>query len=252
MGIEDLLFKIRRGENQFYSKAKKILRNIIFFDFPAPKWIFRPLYEGMIVTRFLIRFIPEKLFYIPIFKARCVRCGKGLSLPNGIPWIEGNLRIEIGNNVSIDDNVFVSGHVALNPALIVGDRTVLGYKVSISVGKKVEIGNDVLIASGCLIADNNGHSVDPYRRLRKEPVTEDEIKPVKIEDNAWIGTRAVILKGVTVGTGSVVAANSVVTRSVPPNSVAMGIPAKVVSSEIDKMNEAKTSIIEEVIRSERG
>lgn len=234
MGIEDFLFKIRRRENWFYSKLKDILQSIIFFNFPAPRWIFKPLYEAVVVFRFLIHVVPEKFFYVPVFKARCESCGNGLSLPNGIPWIEGNLNIRIGNKVSIDDNIFVSGRVVEKPVLIIGDRTILGHKVAISVGKSVEIGNDVMIAGGCFIADNDGHPLDPFRRLKKEPVGEREIKPVRIEDNAWIGTRCVISKGVTIGMGSIVAANSLVTRSVPAYSMVMGIPARVILTGIDR------------------
>ena len=118
---------------------------------------------------------------------------------------------------------------------MIGDRTHLGYGLTISVGNSVKIGNDCLIAGGCFIADNDGHPIDPYRRIRKEPVNGEEIDPVVIEDNVWIGTGSVILKGVTIGEGSVVAANSLVTRSIPPYSIAMGVPAKIIKSGIDKI-----------------
>jgi acetyltransferase-like isoleucine patch superfamily enzyme len=245
MGIENFILKIRKRESKFYSKLKDTLQTIVFLDVPAPEWVFRPLYEAVIIFRFLTHIILEKLFYVPVFKSRCESCGKRLSLPNGIPWIEGNLSIRIGNEVSIDDNIFVSGRVVEKPALIIGDRSVLGFKLTVSVGKRVEIGNDVMIAGECIIADNDGHPLSPLRRLRKEPVAESEIEPVKIEDNVWIGTRAIILKGVTVGVGSVIAANSLVTRTVPPNCVVMGVPAKVVRTLTDKNSEEKSSETED-------
>lgn len=235
MSLETLLFKIRRRESPFYSRVKDILLALIHLDFIAPRFIFRPLYELVILWRFLSHFILEKLFYVPVFKARCERCGRGLSLPNGIPWIEGHLKIRIGDNVMIDKNTFTSGHVHEEPCLTIGNETTLGYGVSISVGQSVQIGNHCMIAAGCFIGDNDGHPIDPYRRLHKEPVTDDEIKPVVIEDNVWIGTNSIILKGVTIGTGSVVAANSLVTRSVPDYSIVMGVPAKVIISGIDKI-----------------
>jgi acetyltransferase-like isoleucine patch superfamily enzyme len=236
MGLEKILFKIRKRESPFWGKLKDILLFAIFFDFPAPRFVFRPIYELLVIWRFLGHSIVEKLFYVPVFKARCDRCGKGLSLPNGIPWINGHLKIEIGSNVQIDNNTFVTSHVEENPILMIGDRTHLGHGVTISVGLSVRIGNDCLIAGGCFIADNDGHPIDPYRRIRGESITEEEIKPVIIEDNVWIGNRSVILKGVTIGEGSVVAANSLVTRSIPPYSIAMGVPAKVVVSGINKVN----------------
>jgi acetyltransferase-like isoleucine patch superfamily enzyme len=241
MSIEDFLFKVRRRDNRFYSKVKDILQGIVVFNFPAPRWIFKPLYEAVVVFRYLIHIIPEKFFYVPVFKARCERCGKGLSLPNGIPWVEGNLRIEIGEKVMLDDNIFVSGRAVEKPVLTIGDRTGVGYKTAFSVGKRIEIGNDVMIAGGCFIADNDGHPLDPARRLKKESLSEEDIKPIRIEDNSWIGIGAVILKGVTIGTGSVVTANSVVTRSVPPYSMVIGVPARVIMTGIDRAFHEKAS-----------
>lgn len=234
MGLETILFKIRKREGAFWAKLKDIALFAIFFDYPVPKFVFRPIYELLVIWRFFSHLIVEKLLYVPVFKARCGRCGRGLSLPNGIPWIEGHLKIEIGNNVQIDDNTFVSGHAESTPILTISDGTHLGYKVVISVGKSVKIGKGCLIAGGCFIADNDGHPIDPYRRAKKESVNKGEIKPVVIEDNVWIGTGSVILKGVTIGEGSVVAANSLVTRSIPPYSIAMGVPATIVRTEIDK------------------
>jgi acetyltransferase-like isoleucine patch superfamily enzyme len=233
--IEDLLFKVRRRENRFYSKVKDILVRLLCLNLPAPKFIFRPLYELLVFWRFSSHFLMEKLFYDPIFKARCECCGKGLSLPNGIPWIEGNLKIRVGHNVTIDDNVFVSGHVHETPVLSIGDGTYLGYKVAINVGKSITIGKNCMIAGGCFIADNDGHPKEPDLRRHRFAVDAREIKPVVIEDDVWVGTGAVILKGVSIGSGSIVAANSLVTRSVPPNSIVMGVPAQVVILSIDRM-----------------
>jgi acetyltransferase-like isoleucine patch superfamily enzyme len=241
MSLETLLFKIRKRETPFYSKAKDILLALSHLDFIAPKFIFRPMYELVIIWRFLSHFFMDKFLYVPIFRARCERCGKGLSLPNGIPWIEGNLRIIIGDHISIDDSIFVSGRVNEKPILIIGDRTSLGYQVYISVAKSVEIGSDCMIAGGCFIADNDGHPMHPAARLRRDPVRGKDIKAIIIEDNVWIGTRATILKGVTIGKGSIVAANSLVTRSIPPNCIAMGVPARVILSSIDKISDPDAS-----------
>ena len=92
-----------------------------------------------------------------------------------------------------------------------------------------------MISTGCMIADNDGHPVSPYRRLRKEPVLQSEIKPIIIGDNVWIGTGSIIFKGVVIGDGAIVAARSVVTHDVPANSIATGIPAKISIKDIDKI-----------------
>lgn len=241
MSVENLLLKIRKRENSLYSRLKDIFLYILHFNLPAPRIIFRPIYELLVLWRYVSHLVVGSLVYVPIFKSRCERCGKGLVLPNGIPWIEGNLRILIGDHVQIDGNAFSSGRVHENPVLTIGDRTELGYKCAISVGKSVQIGNDCMIAAGCFIADNNGHPMDPDARRNKNPVTDGDVKPIVIEDNVWIGTGCVILKGVTIGKGSIIAANSLVTRSVPPHSIVMGVPGKIVVREIDKIYHAEIS-----------
>ena len=101
---------------------------------------------------------------------------------------------------------------------------------------KVEIGAGVLIAWGCSIVDHNSHSIEWKLRendtkLWIQGLKEwDHVKvaPVKICDHAWIGFNSIILKGVTIGNGAVVAAGSVVTKDVAPYTVVGGNPAKVI------------------------
>jgi acetyltransferase-like isoleucine patch superfamily enzyme len=235
MSLERVLYKIRKRESPFYSSLKDLLLRIIDFDLPAPRVIFRPLYELVILSRFLFGIVLQKLLYVPIFRSRLSQCGKGLTLPNGIPWVEGHLRIHVGDNVMLDATVITSGSVHDEPVLMIGDRTGLGYQTHVNVGESVKIGNDCMIANECFITDNDLHPLDPARRIRKEPIRPDEIKPIVIEDNVWLGKRVVVLKGVTIGKGSIVSANSVVTRSIPPYSIAMGVPARIVLTGIDRV-----------------
>lgn len=86
------------------------------------------------------------------------------------------------------------------------------------------IGNDVAIAEGVLIRDSDNHRIVPG----DSPVSQ----PIRIGDHVWIGLRAIILKGVTIGTGSIVAAGALVTRDVPENCLVGGVPAKVIKSDI--------------------
>ena len=96
---------------------------------------------------------------------------------------------------------------------------------TISAGRSITIGNHVLLGSGCLITDNDAHPIDPdQRRLGGGGIA----KPIVIEDDVFIGARAIILKGVTIGRGSVVGAGAVVAKSIPPFSIAVGNPARVI------------------------
>lgn len=117
----------------------------------------------------------------------------------------------------------------------VGDFTLLNGAL-IMAEERVEIGSHCLISWQVGIADSDFHPLDPAERRTDAralaPFFEDRpprpripTAPVVIEDNVWIGMNATILKGVTIGENSVVAAGSVVTKSVPRNCVVAGNPA---------------------------
>ncbi|MCF8069581.1 MAG: acyltransferase [Desulfobacterales bacterium] len=117
----------------------------------------------------------------------------------------------------------------------VGDNTFIGGSKLIC-SKKITIGNDVLIAWGCTIVDHNSHAikfslrkndVSEWMSGRKEWTHVDQ-KEVMICDKSWIGFDSIILKGVTVGEGSIVGAGSVVTKDVPPWTIVGGNPAKTI------------------------
>ena len=109
-----------------------------------------------------------------------------------------------GASILIGDNVGVSGS-------------------TISARLKIVIGNNVLLGSGVLISDNDAHPLLPEERHLPDSTV---LAPVIIEDDVFIGARAIILKGVTLGTGSVVGAGSVVSRDVPARTVVAGNPAR--------------------------
>jgi acetyltransferase-like isoleucine patch superfamily enzyme len=146
----------------------------------------------------------------------------------------------------IGKNSLVSGSFIFelpSGEISIGDRTFIGGGMFISIDK-ITIGSDVMISWGCTISDNDSHS--SISEERKNDVLEwkrgvDEGKvggyknwtnvkraPVKINDKAWIGFNAIILKGVNIGEGAVVGAGSVVTKDVPPYAIVAGNPAKVI------------------------
>jgi acetyltransferase-like isoleucine patch superfamily enzyme len=96
---------------------------------------------------------------------------------------------------------------------------------TISAGRSIVIGNRVLVGSGAIITDSDAHPIDPVERMNGGVGAR---KNVIIEDDVFIGARAIILKGVTIGKGSVIGAGAVVAKNIPPYSVAVGNPVKVV------------------------
>ena len=122
-----------------------------------------------------------------------------------------------------------------NGRCTIGDFTLLNGAI-IMAEEQIEIGSHCLISWNIGIADSDFHPLDPAQRLidaqalapffeNRPPRPKLKTAPVKIGDNVWIGMNAVILKGVTIGDNSVVAAGSVVTKSVAANTVVAGNPA---------------------------
>ena len=145
-----------------------------------------------------------------------------------------------GNHVSVYGGCSFS--IGANGNCSVGDFTLLNGAL-VMAEERIEIGAHCLISWNVGIADSDFHPLEPAQRLidshalapffkDRPPRPRIRTAPVIISDNVWIGMNAVILKGVTIGENSVVAAGAVVTKSVPANVVVAGNPA-VVTKQLD-------------------
>lgn len=123
--------------------------------------------------------------------------------------------------------------------IIIHHDVYIGDDVIISCANKVEIGAYTLLAHGVQVFDNDSHPIDPDLRVRdyltilgREPGQRPLIPsaPIYIGERCWIGINVLILKGVSIGNGSVVAAGSIVTSDVPQNTLVAGNPARVVKA----------------------
>ena len=108
----------------------------------------------------------------------------------------------------------------------IGRHCAFSNNVSIIAVESVEIGDDCLIGELVSIMDSDFHGIDPDRR-RAGPA---RTAPVKLQDNVWLGSRVIVQKGVTIGRNSIIAPNAVVTSVIPPDSIAAGVPARVIGS----------------------
>lgn len=225
--LNQMIINIKRHETPFYTFLYRTGKAFFSFSIPTVPVVHKALYNLTVLVRIIKDRTIQSGWSIPVFRSRCSTCGVGLKLPDGIPYVEGShLKIHLGNNVTIMRSTIASGHVYDEPQLVIGNNSTVGFDTTISVGQKVEIGNNVLIAANCFIADNDGHPADPERRSRHESVTADEVKPVVIGNNVWLGNKVVVLKGVTIGDNAIVGANSVVMSDVKPGAVVMGNPAR--------------------------
>ena len=227
MALRTLIARIKRqgdpASRLLYRAAKVLTRA----EIPAPRVVYKQLYTARELSNLVTDGLVQRLYYQPMFRARCERCGPGLLLQVGIPYIYGDLRLRIGENCKINGRTaFVAGSVFEAPELTLGDETNVSFGTVISVCKRVQIGSHVRIAEGCYISDNPGHPLDMERRRAHAPVDREQVKPVVIEDDVWLGTRVIVLPGVRIGRGSVIGAGSVVTKDIPPSCLAVGNPAR--------------------------
>lgn len=127
--------------------------------------------------------------------------------------VQKGAHIIIGHRVSLSRNTIVSA--TQNAHISIGTGSGVNYNTVIIAREKILIGKNVLIGPNVAIYDHN-HIFD-----QKEIIKNSGYKtsPIIIEDNVWIGANAVILKGVNIGTGSVIAAGTVVTKDIPPNTL---------------------------------
>jgi len=145
------------------------------------------------------------------------------------PNVRGKVKFHVRGEATFGERFTVLGDQAAvrisvegRGRLTVGDHVAMNYGVNIDVWHEVRIGNKTMIAPNVTILDDNRHELEPGTPLYNGPTV--------IGDNVWLGGDVTVLPGVTIGAGSVVAAHSVVSRDIPPNSLAAGSPAKVVKS----------------------
>jgi acetyltransferase-like isoleucine patch superfamily enzyme len=161
-----------------------------------------------------------RIFLAKIYLRKATQLGKMVSV-NGKPIVDNQGEMIFGDEVRVwSPIVRAQLYTGKKGKLIVGRNARLNG-VHIDARELVQIGENVRIAPYTIILDSDFHDT-------KDHFSDGASSPVIIERDVWIATRATILKGVTIGHGSVIAAGSVVTKSIPPKSVAGGVPARVI------------------------
>lgn len=142
----------------------------------------------------------------------------------GRPAIANYGELRIGEHVRLVSTIATTEIVTgVNGRLEIAESVFINYGTTIAAQENVTIGANCNIGTFVMIMDNSFHRLEPERRLER-PVSA----PVFIERNVWLGGRVIVLPGVRIGAGSVVGAGSIVTKDIPPRSLAVGVPAKVI------------------------
>lgn len=158
--------------------------------------------------------------------------GKGSLLAPGVKLLTP-AHVSIGNNSSIMSYCIIETCPTdeYMPSLEIGNKVSIGEYSHITCTNRIVIGNGVLTGRFVLITDNShGNITEEEADI---PPLSREIHsngPVFIGDNVWIGDKATILPNVTIGKGSIIAANAVVTKDVPEYSVVAGVPARIIKT----------------------
>lgn len=153
-------------------------------------------------------------------------------------YVYGRKYVEIGRNFSAGRGfrleVIKIKDTITRPRVKIGNNVLLSDYCHIGAVNYVEIGNHVLFGSKCYVTDHNHGIYSGDREKQSGPDTPPTERPltcdkkVIIEDNVWMGDNVTVLPGATIGWGSIIGSNAVVTKSIPPGSIAAGIPARVI------------------------
>jgi acetyltransferase-like isoleucine patch superfamily enzyme len=168
-------------------------------------------------------------WYVP----RRIRLGRRVMVGEGC-FLDAH---SMTGRITLDDDVWLSRGCYVvayhNAAVQIAAQAYIGHRCLLYGHGGIQVGRDVLMANDVQLICGNHTYARRDVPIRAQPTMEE---PIVIEDDVWLGASAIVLGGVTVGRGSVVGAGSVVTRDLPPYSIARGVPAQVVGVRGDESN----------------
>jgi acetyltransferase-like isoleucine patch superfamily enzyme len=180
------------------------------------------LQQGVFVLRFrywsLLQGAVRKFWYARLG----MQIGHKTTLPKiYITWPH---QVAIGADCLLEQNIYFKfdGLWQGGPSIRIANRVFIGSGCEFNITKALTIGNDALIASGCRFIDHD-HGTQLGTRMASQVGAEQAIT---IGSDVWLGCNVLVLKGVTIGDGAVVAAGAVVTKSILPHEIWAGVPAR--------------------------
>jgi galactoside O-acetyltransferase len=169
---------------------------------------------------------------VEFINTSCIEIGSGVHLFKGVRLdAQGhpNNKIRLREGVAIERNVDIG--CLTDTCIDIDTETFIAPNVCIAGPGNIKIGKRCMIAAHSGIYANNHNFTDPTLPIKYQGVT---CKGIVIEDDCWLGHGVTVLDGVTIGKGSVIGAGAVVNKDIPPFSVAVGVPARVIRNRIVK------------------
>ena len=275
---------LKHSESPYAQTLFKSAKACLQGNLPLPLWPYKvinlltsALYTGASETLRIF-------WYTPRFKARLKQAPRSLFLYSGMPYLNDSLDITLGERCRIsgittftgrgfvpdyssaigsssagdtnndaNNNTSTATHASQNQKmqdrvksqLTIGNNVGIGWQTTIAVGKRVILHDNVRIAGRGFLAGYPGHPINPHQRATGAADTEAQIGDIELKANVWLGTGCTVLAGVTIGENTIVGAGSLVTKSLPPNVIAGGNPARVLREltveELAKQTHGQTS-----------
>jgi acetyltransferase-like isoleucine patch superfamily enzyme len=163
-------------------------------------------------------------FRLLYWTAQGMKVGRGTALPKlMVTWPH---QVSIGKRCRIEHGVYFhyDGICLPGPSIVIGHDCFIGSGCEFNIDSRLTIGNHCLVASGTRFIDHN-HGTDIDMLIAKQKCTS---VPIVVGQDVWIGANCVVLAGVEIGEGAIVAAGAVVTKSVAPNAIVGGVPARLI------------------------
>lgn len=187
-----------------------------------------------------------------VYRSLLSRIGNSVNIQHFVELI-GTPSIEIGNQVSLlkgvqinalghpNNKIYIKDRARLERGvdirslydthIIIDENAYIGPYVIIAGTGDIKIGKNCLIAPHCGIFANNHIFSDPTRLIEEQGTTS---KGIVIEDDCWLGHNVTVIDGVKIGKGSIIGAGSVVNKNIPPFSIAVGTPVRIIRNRLDK------------------
>ena len=224
---------IRRRETPLADRLFRLAKGLRTMDFPVLPRVHGTLLAMHRGVTGAIGFATRVFYYTPMFRSQLSGTHRHLHLAgSGMPLVTGPVQIAMGDHCRLSTAVTISGRSAghRRPELEIGKNVGIGWQTTIAVGRRVVFEDNVRIAGRAFFAGYPGHPVDPVARADGKPDTEDQVGDIILRRDVWLGTGCTVSAGVEIGEGSIIAAGSVVTKSIPSGVLAGGVPARVLRS----------------------